>query len=171
MAAYPAHLERTHRLADGRQVLIRPVRAGDEGGERRFLDALSAESKHFRFMRYVRSVNEELIHFFTHIDYERHMAFVCEAGTPPELVGEARYIVEGSACEFSVVIADGWHKSGIAQLLMAALIEHAAAAGLRTMEGLVLRENRHMLHFVKALGFEVTPAAEDTCIARAVKRL
>lgn len=173
MSDYPTHLARAHRLADGREVVIRPIRSSDESAERLFFDSLSSETKHLRFMRYVRSVNKELIHFFTHIDYERHMAFVCEAnlGVGSELVGEARYIVEGTACEFSVVIADGWHKTGIANLLMDALIDHARARGLRTMEGLVLRENHHMLNFVKGLGFEVHPAPADSTIARAVKKL
>jgi acetyltransferase len=173
MAEYPAQLARAHRLADGREVLIRPIRPTDEAPERRFFDALSSETKHLRFMHYVRSVNDQLVHAFTHVDYDRHMAFVCEAaaGAQSELVGEARYLVEGAACEFSVVIADGWHKSGIAKLLMDALIGHACARGLRTMEGLILSENRHMLNFVKALGFEVHRAKEDPTITRAVMRL
>jgi acetyltransferase len=173
MADYPAQLARERRLADGRSVLIRPVRPDDEEALGRFFTSLSAETRHLRFMKFVRSVNEKLIRFFTHIDYDNHMAFVCEAksGDEVELVGDARYVVEGSACEFSVVIADGWHRSGIAGLLMETLIEHARARGLRTMEGLVLRENRHMLKFVKALGFEVHAAEEDATIARAVKKL
>ncbi|HZQ74188.1 MAG TPA: GNAT family N-acetyltransferase [Burkholderiales bacterium] len=169
MAQYPGDLERAHRLEDGREVLVRPIRASDEPGERQFFDALSPETRHFRFMRYVRSLNEELLHFFTHVDYERHMAFVCES--QGDLVGEARYVREGKACEFSIVIADGWHKTGIAQLLMQALLAHAAASGLETMEGLVLRENRHMLNFVRSLGFEVHPSEEDPALARVTKRL
>jgi len=171
MADYPARLVREHRLADGRTVLIRPIRPDDEPARGRFVASLSGETRQLRFMKFVRSVDEKLIRFFTHVDYENHMAFVCEAGAGSELVGEARYIVEGAACEFSVVIADGWHKSGIAQLLMDALIGHARGRGLRTLEGLVLRENRHMLNFVKALGFEVHPAEEDARIARVVRPL
>ena len=172
MVDYPAQLVREHRLADGRTVVVRPIRPDDEAALGRFFASLSGETRQLRFMKAVRSVDEKLIRFFTHVDYENHMAFVCEASAAgSELVGEARYIVEGAACEFSVVIADGWHKSGIAQLLMDALIEHARGRGLRTLEGLVLRENRHMLNFVKALGFEVHPAEEDSLIARVVKPL
>lgn len=154
-------------------MLIRPIRPSDEAAARRFFDGLSEETKHLRFMRYVRVVDDELIRFFTHIDFEAHMAFVCEASVrgQSELVGEARYLVEGTAGEFSIVIGDGWHKSGIALLLMEALTEHARARGLRTLEGLVLRENRHMLDFVRKLDFEVHPAKEDATIARVVKPL
>ena len=171
MAVYPAHLERERHLADGRKVLIRPIRADDEPGERAFFDQLSGETKSLRFMKFVASLNEKLIHFFTHIDYDRHMAFVCEH--EGRLVGEARYMAnaDGRSCEFGVVIADDWHKTGIAGLLMDALIHAAQAAGFETMEGLVLRENRSMLRFVRALGFEVEPQPSEPTVMRVVKKL
>jgi len=166
---YPASLSREHRLADGRSVLIRPIRPEDEPALRRFYDALSPDAKQLRFMKYVRSVNDKLIHSFSHIDYDNHMAFVCEAGG--ELVGEARYVREGEGCEFSVVIADGWHKTGIAGLLMDALIARARERGVKSMEGLVLRQNRTMLKFVRALGFEAHAIEEDATLDRVVKKL
>jgi acetyltransferase len=171
MAEYPAHLARERCLADGRRVTIRPIRPDDEPGERAFFDCLSGESKQLRFMKFVSSVNEELVHFFTHIDYDRHMAFVCEH--QGRLVGEARYVANpgGRSCEFGVVIADDWHRSGIAGLLMEALIEAARARGFETMEGLVLRTNRPMLRFVRALGFEAAPEPYEPTLTRAVKKL
>ncbi len=171
MADYPAHLERERCLADGRRVTIRPIRAGDAPAERQFLDRLSGETKQLRFMKYVNAVNEQLIHFFTHIDYQRHMAFVCEY--QGQLVGEARYVANpgGRSCEFGVVIADDWHNSGIAGLLMEALMHAAAERGFETMEGLVLRNNRPMLRFVRALGFEAEPEPHDATVVRAVRKL
>jgi len=166
---YPATLVREHHLVDGRLVVIRPIRSADEAALRRFYDALSPDAKQLRFMKYVRAVNEKLIHSFSHIDYDNHMAFVCEAGG--ELVGEARYVREGEGCEFSVVIADGWHKTGIAGLLMNALIACGRSHGVKTMEGLVLRQNRTMLKFVRALGFDVETVKEDATLARVAKKL
>jgi acetyltransferase len=158
-------------LADGRSVLIRPIRADDEPGERQFFDCLSGETRQLRFMKFVKSLNEKLIHFFTHIDYDRHMAFVCEY--QGRLVGEARYVANpgGASCEFGIVIADDWHRSGIAGLLMDALIGAARARGFETMEGLVLRSNSGMLRFVKALGFALAPEPYEPTTVRAVKRL
>ena len=169
----PSSLVCERRLYDGRSVVIRPIRPEDESALRRFYDALSPDAKQLRFMKYVRSVNEKLIHSFSHIDYANHMAFVCEAkeGGQSTLVGEARYVVEGEGCEFSVVIADGWHKTGIAGLLMEALIACARSHGVKTMEGLVLRQNRTMLKFVRALGFEVHAIEEDATLDRVVKKL
>lgn len=175
MAEYPLHLARKRTLADGRVVTIRPIRADDEVPTRDFYDHLSPESRQMRFMKYVKALSDKLIHFFTHIDYEKHMAFVCEAEVDgrPALVGEARYVAnpDGRSCEFGVVIADDWHKSGIAGQLMEALIRAARANRLDTMEGLVLRENRDMLRFVRALGFEAAPDPVESTLMRAVKKL
>ena len=175
MADYPAHLARERRLADGRAVTIRPIRAEDEAAEREFFGALSDESRHARFMKFVHSLNEKLVHFFTHIDYRDHMAFVCEADIDgrKRLVGEARYVANagGESCEFGVVVADEWRKSGIAGLLMQALIAAARERGLRSMEGIVLRDNPAMLKFVRALGFEVHSEQADWTLVRVIKRL
>jgi len=175
MAEYPLHLVRRRTLADGRAVTIRPIRAEDEMPTRDFFDHLSVDVRQMRFMKFVKSVSDKLIHFFTHIDYAKHMAFVCEAEVQgrPALVGEARYVAnaDGRSCEFGVVIADDWHKSGIAGLLMEALIRAARANRYETMEGLVLRENHDMLKFVRALGFEATPDPVESTLMRAVKKL
>ena len=175
MADYPAHLARERRLADGRAVLIRPVRTDDESHEREFLSRLSAEARQLRFLKYVGAITDRLVHFFTYVDYDRHMAFVCEAkgAEGGDLVGEARYVAnpDGRSCEFGVVVADNWHGTGVAGLLMDALIRAAQARGFETMEGLVLRQNADMLRFVKALGFEVSLVPDDPTTVRAVRKL
>ncbi len=171
MGAQATLLGERRMLGDGREVTIRPIEPRDEAAARRFFAGLSSETRRLRFMRFVRSLNEQVVHAFSRVDYDRHMAFVCEADE--EIVGEARYAAnpDGRSCEFSVVIADDWHKSGIGGLLMGALIRYARASGFRTMEGIVLRENRTMVKFVHALGFAVTPVEEEPTLLRVVKRL
>ena len=175
MADYPSHLERRRVLADGREVLVRPIRAGDEPGEHEFLERLSGDTRRRRFMRYAGAADGALVHFFSHIDYDRHMAFVCEATIDgaPQLVGDARYVAnpDGRSCEFGVVVADDWHHTGIAQLLMSELMREARRRGFETMEGLVLRDNADMIGFVSALGFSVSEAPQDPTLVRVVKRL
>lgn len=174
-AAYPAHLACERTLHDGRVVTIRPIRPEDEAEERRFFAALSDDTKRLRFLKFVKEVSEKMIHTFTHVDYAKHMAFVCEAdvGGTKRIVGEARYaLVFGTwACEFGVVIADDWHKSGIAGLLMAALIQEARAQGYERMEGLVLRENSTERRFARALGFTEAAIEGDPASVRVVKLL
>ena len=171
MATYPAHLERRHVLADGRTVLIRPIRTDDEAAERGFFERLSSESRRLRFMKFVAAVNERLIHSFTHVDYESRMAFVCEH--EGAIVGEARYaaVPYTNSCDFGIVIADAWHKTGIAGVLMDALIRHARAQGFDTMESIVLRDNRRMLKFVRALGFELIAVRQEPTVLQVIKNL
>jgi acetyltransferase len=174
-SAYPAHLARERTLADGRKVLIRPIREDDAPAERAFLEGLSAEAKRMRFMDSADAINDQLVEVYTDVDYDRRMAFVCEAQAAggARIVGEARYGANphGRSCEFSVVVADDWRKRGIAGLLMHALIDFARERGFQTMEGLVLRENRAMLEFARALGFDGALMAEDRTLVRVVKTL
>lgn len=168
---YPAHLARQRRLANGTTVVIRPVRPGDEAAERAFFAALSPQTKRLRFQRFSAAVTDELMRFYTHIDYDRHMAFVCEADE--RIVGEARYVANPGtrSCELGIVVADDWHHTGIAQLLIDALMRAARAHHFETLEGLVLAENRDMLDFVGELGFEVEPMPLEPTLVRVVKRL
>ena len=99
------------------------------------------------------------------------MAFVCEHDG--RIVGDARCVAHPAApsCELGIVVADDWHHTGVAQLLMSALIEAARAHRFSTIEGLVLSDNKDMLDFVKSLGFEVLQAPEDVATVRVVKWL
>ena len=143
--------------------------------EREFLNRLSGESRYLRFHKWVNAPSDKLVHFLTDVDYDKHMAFVCTAldGDAERVVGEARYVADlsGKNCEFGIIIADPWHKTGIAGLLMEALISTARERGLATMEGVVLTSNATMIRFAHGLGFEVQPVANDPTTRRIVKKL
>ena len=167
MAATPT----THVLANGRSVTIRPVTPQDEPGARRFLARLSPRTRRLRFHDAAGVQNSALAHFHTHVDQDRHAAFVCEHHG--EIVGEARYVANpgGRSCELGIVVADDWRHTGIAQRLMDALIDAARAHGFCTIEGLVLSENADMLDFVKTFGFEVELMPRQPATVRVTRRL
>lgn len=175
MAAYPAELEKRLRLRDGRVVHIRPVRREDDLAERDFIQRLSSETRYLRFQKWVHAPSDRLIHFLTDVDYDAHLALlgVCQRDGDEEVVGEARYVAapDRRSCELGIVVADAWQKSGLAGVLMDALMQAARARGLRRMEGLVLATNRPMLRFVRALGFRVETIPEDRTLVRIVKDL
>ena len=172
---YPAHLVQEHRLSDGRIVTIRPIRADDTGRARNFLTASSEESRYERFHKWVHTPSNKLVHFLTDVDPERCLALVCTVpnGAGEEIVGEARYVANpnGKSCEFGLLIEDSWQKTGIAGLLMGALIEGARDRGFVLMEGLVLAANATMRQFAHALGFEVESMTGDLTTLRIYKRL
>jgi acetyltransferase len=163
------------RLRDGRTVTLRPVREDDDLLERDFLRRLSGETRYLRFQKWVQSPSDRLIHFLTHVDNERDLALVATfaRGGNEEVVGEARYatLPDGTSCELGIIVADDWQKSGLAGVLMEALMRAARERGLQRMEGQVIATNRPMLRFVRALGFRVETMPEDRTLVRIVKDL
>jgi acetyltransferase len=174
-AAYPLGLVQEHTLWNGKTVTIRPIRADDAVRMREFLAETSGESRYKRFQKWVNAPSNNLIHFLTEVDYDRHMALVCSVahGDEEELVGEARYAAPpiGTRCELGIIIKDAWRKTGIAGLLMEALIRAARDRGFEVMDGMVLATNRTMLRFAQALGFEVERMDDDREMMRIVMNL
>jgi acetyltransferase len=160
-----------HVLADGRGVILRSVRPHDEALERRFFARLSPRARELRFRHWGDAPDAALAHFYTHVDHHRHEALVCEHRG--EIVGEARYVAHrgGAGAEFGIVVADDWRHTGVAQLLMRALVDAARRRGLRTLEGLVRADNSDMLGFVQTFGFESEPVPEQPDTVRVVRRL
>ncbi len=172
---YPAHLAQTHLLADGTEILIRPIRPEDAPLEDRFVRELSDESRFLRFMQALSELTPEMLVRFTQIDYDREMAFIAltEIDHVPTILGVARYIIQpdGESAEFAIVVADRWQQRGIGTRLMEALMLTARSKGLRQLEGEVLSRNRGMLQLANRLGFAQTPHPEDWDVVRVSRRL
>jgi len=136
--------------------------------EQEFVRHLSEDSRYFRFMGSARELSANKLKYFTEIDYERHMAFVAtimREGREVE-IGVARYVAteEADRCEFAITVDDAWQGTGVAGLLMIQLQEAAREHGFRTMEGLVMANNRKMIKFARQLGFRIhhDPGEGDT---------
>jgi acetyltransferase len=167
---YPAELLENVVLGDGTRVEIRPIRPEDALIERAFVNGLSNRSRYLRFMHGMRELSAQMLSRFTQIDYDREMALIAviEQDAGERQIGVARYasLDQAGVCEFAIVVADDWQGQGLARRLLSSLIEIARQRRFTTMVGDVLRENRHMLEFVRALGFECIDDPEDTSIVR-----
>jgi len=172
---YPTHLVSRWQLADGTDIVIRPIRPEDAQIEQEFVRNLSAQSRYFRFMQTLRELTSEMLVRFTQIDYYRELALIAAMAVDGKEVelGVARYITnpDGTSCEFALVVADDWQGKGVGTRLMHALMEAARARGFRTMDGEVLTANASMLEFVKNLGFEIRPNPNDANVKTVVKTL
>jgi acetyltransferase len=175
MATYPAELTRHRRLADGREITIRAIRAEDAGMEQEFVRHLSDDARYKRFMGAVNELPEDELRYLTDIDYETHMALIATVpGANGEVeIGVARYVTDAAmtSCEFAIVVDDAWQGTGVAGLLMQTLIRTARLRGLQRMEGLVLANNHRMLHFTRQLGFEPQREPDDPGTIRVVRSL
>lgn len=171
---YPAQLASTIQLTDGTDVTIRPIRPEDAEIEHAFVRNLSPEAKYFRFMRRLQELTPEMLIRFTQIDYDRELALIAvvsENGTDEQIaVGRYSMLPDGRSCEFALVVADEWRRMGIGSTIMVRLMESARNRGFRSMEGLVLAENKPMLDLSRHFGFRVE-ASDDGPEVRSVVKL
>src|SRR4029453_15281757 len=165
---YPVELEGAITLRDGTVLALRPVRPEDAEIERAFVAGLSEETRYFRFFYRLHELTPAMIGRFTQVDYDRELALLAlteDAQAPggQSIVGIARYIanLDHATAEFAIVVTDAWQHRGVASQLMKALIACARRKGLRSLEGVVLRSNQNMLHFVQRLGFDVHDDPSD----------
>jgi acetyltransferase len=172
---YPTHLVSQWQMADGTDVVIRPIRPEDADLEKQFVHELSEESKYFRFMNSVQELTETMLVRFTQIDYSRELALVAVTETQGREVelGVARYAInpDGSTCEFALVIADNVAGKGLGQKLMVSLMEAARSKGLSVIEGEVLNNNHRMLKLMTRLGFAIKASEEDPAVMKVSKPL
>lgn len=172
---YPTQLVSQVQLADGTEIVIRPIRPEDAEIEQRFVRSLSPRSRYFRFMQSLRELTPEMLIRFTQIDYDRELAFIAVVDGQGEEteVGVARYTMnpDGVSCEFALVVADAWQRRGIGSRLMHALLAAARERGFQTMEGEVLADNRDMLALVQNLGFSVRTSTDDSGVRQVRKTL
>lgn len=152
-------------LVDGRRVTIRPISQADARLEAAFVEHLSKQSRYERFMVTLRELPAAKLKYLTEVDQHRHVALVAtiEREGREAMVGAARYAVldDGERCEFAVAVDDDWRGSGLAGVLMHALIDLARRRGLKSMEGTVLATNSGMLKFVRQLGFRQERIPDD----------
>jgi len=159
MRPYPSELEERVEH-NGRALLLRPIRPEDTASHRQFLARISPEDLRTRFFSGVRELPEPDLQHFTHIDYDREMAFIAQrvdgAGAG-EILGVARACaVPGStAAEFAVLVRSDLKGQGLGTLLMCKLIRYCRQRGTGELWGTVLAENAAMLHLAEKLGFRV----------------
>jgi acetyltransferase len=173
---YPKHLERPVRLADGRGLLLRPIRPEDEPAYVGLYRSLSPEQIRMRFLHPMKGLSHGLAARLTQIDYDREMAFVVEekaASGPSELCGSVRLAADpsGEKAEFAIVVRSDRTGLGLGPMLMRRILDYAASRGIGEIYGDVLHENRPMLDICRALGFRLSTAADDPGIYRVSLRL
>jgi acetyltransferase len=156
---YPSELQEHVQYA-GRDLLLRPIRAEDLPLYRTFLAQITSQDLYTRFFVGVHELPEPQVAHFTHIDYDREMAFVAvgrnDAGQE-ELLGVVRACADPGkiTAEFAVLVRSDLKGKGLGSLLMHKLIRYCRAEGIQRLRASVLSENAAMLHLSKVLGFRV----------------
>jgi acetyltransferase len=173
---YPVHLIDVMRTADGRAITIRPTLPQDRELQIEFFRSLSAESRHSRFMTWLKELPDALAEQFASIDYRSHLALLAEVfeGGRETMIGEARYVVDADdseLCEFAISVADGWRRCGLGRALLSRLEHEAAASGISLMSAQTLVSNRAMLGLAVRSGYRVVADRCDASQANLEKKL
>ncbi len=153
-------------MPDGRQVCLRPIREDDEPQHYDLLAHVSPEDRRFRFFAVVRTMSDETMARFTHIDYDREMAFIASAETDDgehETLGVVRTIADddGKEAEFAIVVRSDLKHHGIGHALMDKAIRYCRERGIECLKGQVLSDNTSMIGFARSHGFSTRSFYEE----------
>lgn len=173
-APRPVHVHEFARLADGTQIVLRPIQPEDDDLERAFIHGLSRDSRYNRLLG-ARKLTPEEVRRLTRIDYRREMAVVAVTaiGGQAHLLGVARYIrvAHPDGAEFALVVADAWQGKGVGTLLLQALQRYARAAGIARLHGVTLATNQAMQNLARKLGFVQRADPQDATLRLVEMRL
>ena len=165
IAAYPKEYVTSRKLKDGTDVVLRPIRAEDEGRFDALLKSLSTESMRFRFFEVIKEIPHERLARYCNLDYDRQIAIVAELQRPDrQIIGAGRVITnpEGRSGEFAVLVSDTWQGLGLGSMFMDYIISMAGNMRLETIVGYVTSSNHKMLTLCKKKGFGLETLDEDT---------
>jgi acetyltransferase len=118
---YPEEYVRPAMLADGTELLLRPIQPEDEPEWHTLLAHCSQRSLWLRFRYLFKESTHEMATRFCFIDYDRSIAIVAEVEREGEreLVGVGRLEADAdhNEAEYAVLVADAWQGRGLGKLL------------------------------------------------------
>lgn len=146
------------RLTNGREVLIRPIRAEDAEPLRAGFALLKPDEIRQRFLHPVKELDPELLRRLTRPDAKTEFALVAAEPLPPgeAMVGAvARAAIDSDTrdAEFAILVSHYVAGMGLGRQLMRRLVRWARGRKLRRLYGDVLEGNLAMLSLAKSLGF------------------
>jgi acetyltransferase len=159
ISPYPYWQETSFTVKDDEPVFVRPVRPSDAPQMIELFYDLSPETIYLRFFSPIKRISRSMLIRMTQIDYDREIALIAFSGSSSagKIVGVARiiFVLNQKKGEFSIVLADKWHKKGLAAKLLGHALACARECGLEQVWGPVMTTNTAMLGLGEKLGFRV----------------
>jgi acetyltransferase len=169
-------LAETVVIGDGRSVVLRPLRPGDEAAHFEFATHITPADAHYRFFRLLSAdALHALLSKLVHLDYQREMAFIAVEpdAVPPATLGVVRCarLPESEDAEFAIIVRSDMNGVGLGRQLMRKIIDYSRSAGTPRLVGEILADNHRMLSLVERFGFSLTRTQPDVVEAALDLRL
>jgi RimJ/RimL family protein N-acetyltransferase len=165
--------ERTEvlRLADGRELWLRPVCAADRAPIAGGFSLLGEDEVRRRYLHPVKELGDDYLQQLVNPVPGESFAVVAAEPLPPgeALVGAlARVNREPGkdSAEFAILVSRFVSGQGLGTLLMRRLIEWAEANGIRQIWGEVMDDNTPMIRLAQSLGFVRDTSEESPNLRR-----
>lgn len=170
---YPEGYEREVKLADGTNVLLRPIRPEDEPLWCDMLSSSREESIYFRYFHFFK-ITHEMATRYCFIDYDRTLAIVAivDEGGEQKMAGAGRIVADPDVetAEHAVFVADPWQNRGLGRMLTDYCLKIATEWGIRKITAEILPENTRMVNILRNRGFVLERRAEEGMVL-ATKKL
>ncbi len=151
-------------LLDGTSVAYHAIAPENASALQRFHHRLSERSIYLRFFAAKPELSDREAGYFTNLDGINRFALVAlDPERPEEIIGVVSFDREGTSdrAEYAAEVEDRWQGRGLGMALTRHLIEAALKRGVRTLTGIVLPENKRMLHLLRDLGLPERLRYED----------
>ena len=150
------------RLADGAQIVIRPVSPDDRDELRVAFAHLGALSRFRRYRRPVEHLTNRQLSELCDVDHETHEGLIALTGDG-ECVGAARFVRapdDLAQAEFTCTVADAWQRRGVGTALVEHLAARARVLGVERFVAVMLVGNEPARRLVHHVGREVVEHRE-----------
>ena len=146
------------QLANGREVLIRPIRPEDAAPLQASFVLLEPDEIRNRYLHTVQELSDEEVERLTHPDPRTEFALVAAEPYPAgeALIGAVGrvFLIEGkSDAEFSILVSKYIRAMGLGRHLILRLVRWARGQKVERLFGDVLDQNQPMLSLCESLGF------------------
>jgi RimJ/RimL family protein N-acetyltransferase len=157
-AEYPSRYEGLITLKDGRTVFTRPILNTDESLLAGLFEKLSPQSRYQRFLITLKSLSEEMLHHFTHVDYDSHCAIVAviEEEGKDAFIAVARYAYDPieKITDLGVAVRDDWQQFGLGKKLLRRIIQIGKDHGVSRFVAVADPQNLAIRHIFSVLGYD-----------------
>lgn len=156
---YPSQYESWLTLKNGSEVFLRPILRIDGHLLVDLFNKMAPQSVYFRFLRHFRALPEEMLHQFTHIDYDSKFALVAmiQEDGKDAIIGVGRYAYDPheNLTDFGVAVRDDWQQLGLGRALLVKIFAIAKEHGISRFVTMMDAQNNIMRKILSDLGYDV----------------